>query len=75
MQVRIAVRYFAQTAAVVFTHHLTAVLCSCRHVKQVPAQCSLKIHIQGEAAGLRRGGDKCDKLLKPKTFNTELLHP
>lgn len=74
MQVHITVGFFAQTAAVVFTQHLTAVLCSRRHVEQVPAQWSLKIRIQFGAAGLWGGGGQM-WVNKLKTLNTELLSP
>lgn len=59
MQVYVAVRCFAQTASVGFTHQLTALFCRCRYIEQVPAQRSLKILIKGGAAGLWANKKEC----------------
>lgn len=52
MQIHIAVRCSAKTAAIKFTQHLAALLCCCGHIQQVPAQRSQEILIYGGAVSL-----------------------
>ncbi|MEQ2306748.1 hypothetical protein AMECASPLE_011394 [Ameca splendens] len=70
VQIHVAVRCAAKTAAAEFAQHLTALLCCCGHIEEVMAQRSQQIAIQGRAAGLQhREMDMTSKRQNSSLYN------